>query len=75
MSPKAKKLLEQILQLPSEEREFIASELYESLDPEFASDAAWSAEIKRRVEELESGTVKGIPWEQVRQKMLDYKGD
>lgn len=53
----------------------IASELYESIDPEFADEAAWSAEVQRRVAELKAGTVETISWEQVRQKMLDYKGE
>lgn len=75
MSPQTQKLLEEVLQLPLEDREMIASELYESIDPEFADEAAWSAEVQRRVAELKAGTVETISWEQVRQKMLDYKGE
>jgi putative addiction module component (TIGR02574 family) len=53
----------------------MASELYESLDPKFAYDAAWSEEIKRRVDKLKAVTVKTIPWEQFRRKMLNQQGD
>jgi putative addiction module component (TIGR02574 family) len=34
-----------------------------ALDPEV--DAAWQVEISRRVEEIQSGKVKGIPGEEV----------
>jgi putative addiction module component (TIGR02574 family) len=75
MSPQTQRLLDEILQLPLEDRELIADSIYESIDSDIDYDAAWSEEIKRRVEELDSGKVKTIPWEEVRQKMLDYQGD
>jgi hypothetical protein len=30
---------------------------------------AWIAEIERRAEEMESGAVEGIPWEDLREKL------
>jgi putative addiction module component (TIGR02574 family) len=41
----------------------------ESLDP-IGEDVgiAWQAEIARRIEEVESGKVKPVPWEEVRRK-------
>ncbi len=61
-------LRERLLQLPAAERLALASELLDSVegpeDPEWAS--AWAAEISRRVKELDSGTAKTVPWEQVR---------
>jgi hypothetical protein len=33
--------------------------------------AAWAAELDRRVRELDAGTVKAIPWEQVRSETLE----
>ncbi|MEO7033395.1 MAG: addiction module protein, partial [Polyangiaceae bacterium] len=33
--------------------------------------AAWASELNRRVEELDSGAVQGIPWEQVRAGALE----
>jgi putative addiction module component (TIGR02574 family) len=32
--------------------------------------AAWDEEIKRRIEELDSGKAKTIPWEEVRERNL-----
>lgn len=75
MSPQTERLLEELLRLPLEERELLTSHLLESLDDEFADEASWAAEIKRRVDEVVSGKAKMIPWEQVRQNMLDYKGE
>lgn len=33
-------------------------------------EAAWSAEIERRLVEIDSGTVELIPWEDVRSELL-----
>ncbi|WP_254511971.1 addiction module protein [Anatilimnocola floriformis] len=75
MSPQTEKLLEEVLRLPLEERELFASHLLESLDDEFADEAAWSAEIKRRVDDITAGKTQTTPWSEVRQRMLDYKGE
>jgi putative addiction module component (TIGR02574 family) len=40
-------------------------------EPEPDVEAAWLAEIARRVAEVEAGTVKTIPWDEVRQRLLD----
>jgi putative addiction module component (TIGR02574 family) len=34
-------------------------------------EAAWAAEIERRVAELDASVVKAIPWEEVRQRLVD----
>jgi putative addiction module component (TIGR02574 family) len=60
-------------ELSEQDRATLAGLLIESLegeaDPEV--EAAWAAEIERRVAELDAGTVKTIPWEEVRQRLLD----
>ena len=45
----------------------------ESLDTDVDEDseAAWSAEIARRLGELDSGAVKPIPWEKARRMILE----
>ncbi|TAJ10181.1 MAG: addiction module antitoxin RelB [Nitrospirae bacterium] len=60
------------LQLPLQARAALASLLIESLDAEVDEDAktAWSAEIARRVQELEGGKVKTIPWLEARRQIL-----
>ena len=62
-------LLKKALALPCEARSALASFLLESLDETVAPSAdeeEWSNEIARRVEELDSGKVKPIPWAEAR---------
>jgi putative addiction module component (TIGR02574 family) len=56
---------EQALKLPMQDREWLAHELLRSV-PEREITAAEGAEWQRRLEDLESGRVKGIPWEEAR---------
>ncbi len=60
-------------ELPEKDRADLAALLIESLEgePDEDVEGAWAAEIQRRVAELEAGTVKSIPWEEVRQRLLD----
>jgi putative addiction module component (TIGR02574 family) len=58
------------LGLPPKERARLAQRLIASLDPESDRDVeqAWLEESERRLDELESGKVAGIPAEQVLEK-------
>ena len=60
-------------ELSEHDRATLAGLLIESLEsePDPEVEAAWSAEIERRVAELDAGAVKTIPWEEVRQRLLD----
>jgi putative addiction module component (TIGR02574 family) len=71
-----KRLLEEALHLPAEERAALAGALIESLDAEIDEDAeaAWSAEVRRRVENLDAGLAKTVPWAEVRRRILDAAG-
>ena len=52
--------------LPPEERVRLAEELLSSVqDSDEEVDAAWAEEIERRLEEVENGTAKLIPAEEV----------
>ena len=52
--------------LPPEERVRLAEELLSSVQgADEEVDAAWAEEIKRRLDEIESGTAKLIPAEEV----------
>ena len=56
-------LEKQVMDLPPRSRIRIAEKIIESVD-DFTSkevEAAWSEEIQRRVNDIESGKVKGIP--------------
>ena len=68
MTQEASELLHKALALSEEERAEMASTLIGSLDPvqDADAEAAWQQEIARRVEELQSGKTKLIPWESVR---------
>ena len=60
-------------ELSEKDRADLAGLLIESFEgePDEGVEAAWAAEIERRVAELEAGAVKSIPWEEVRQRLLD----
>jgi putative addiction module component (TIGR02574 family) len=73
MSPDVSDLLKKALALPPEARADLAGSLLESLDEGPADEsveATWSVEIKRRIEELDSGKVKPIPWEEARREVV-----
>lgn len=51
--------------LPAEDRARLAEELLASLDPQHSAvDAAWDEELRRRIDEVERGTVELIPGDQ-----------
>jgi putative addiction module component (TIGR02574 family) len=70
MTQEAQELLKKALALPDKERADLAGSLIESLDSAVDEDAeaAWQEEIARRLEEVRSGKVKTIAWDNVRQK-------
>ena len=39
--------------------------------PELDVEAAWSAEIERRLVDIDAGTVDLIPWDDVRSELFD----
>lgn len=55
----------------------MAAQLIESLDREVdeGAEAAWSAEIARRVEELETGRIQTVPWSEARRQILGLTGE
>jgi putative addiction module component (TIGR02574 family) len=64
--PATKKLIDEALSLPVEERAHLANTLLESLNmPNPAMDKKWAAVAKQRLEELRSGKVKPIPGDEV----------
>ena len=77
MSPKAEKILEEALELPDSARADLAAALLESLDQDVDEDveAAWSEEIARRIQEVESGAVKPIPWEEARKMIFESRDE
>ncbi|HEV8132534.1 MAG TPA: addiction module protein [Acidobacteriota bacterium] len=72
MSPTAEELLRQALSLNEKDRALLAGALIESLhgEAEPGTEEAWESIIKRRVEQLEAGTVKTVPWSQIRERLF-----
>lgn len=70
----AEKFLSEALALPATERAEVAEQLLKSLDHSTQDDSdaeqAWQQEIDKRYSELNSGKVSGIPWEDVRTRIL-----
>jgi putative addiction module component (TIGR02574 family) len=78
MTEEASTILKKALALPAEARAAIADSLLESLDqspPEESVEAAWSEEIKRRIDDIDSGKVQLIPYEEVRRRLLARLSD
>ena len=72
MKPMHKKVLEEALRLPAEARAALAGHLLESLDDAVDEDVemAWSKEIARRIDDLNRGKVKTVPWSVARRQIL-----
>jgi len=71
MSPKSAELFKQALELSVEERADLAAQILESLE---ASDdpsvqAAWQAEIERRMADVDSGAVKPISLDEFQRRL------
>ena len=64
-------VLFEALRLPPEERAAIAGELIQSLDTEVDPDAeaAWSAEIRARLERVDAGLAKTVGWSEARRRI------
>src|SRR6266851_2223339 len=71
MTQQASELLQKALSLSEKERAELAGSLIESLDTtvDEAAETAWNQEIVRRIEDLNSGKAKTIPWEVVRSRI------
>jgi putative addiction module component (TIGR02574 family) len=69
MSPAGEALLRLALKLPEADRLELADALIAASEPPEAVRAAWLAEAHRRTEELHSGKVTPIPWEEVKRRL------
>jgi putative addiction module component (TIGR02574 family) len=73
MSRESAILLAEALHLPEAERGELAAKLIDSLDPDRDEDveAAWSVEIQRRLDDLRTGRVRPVPWDEARRRILE----
>jgi putative addiction module component (TIGR02574 family) len=77
MTPQTAQLLQDVLRLPESERSELAAKIIDSLDPttDTELDSAWGEEIRRRIEELDSGAVKPVPWAEARRQIMEDVDD
>jgi putative addiction module component (TIGR02574 family) len=73
MTKEVSDLLQKALALPAEARAALAGSLLDSLDDSVdpTAEEAWRLEIARRVEDLDSGKVKPLPWAEARRQIAD----
>jgi putative addiction module component (TIGR02574 family) len=71
MAEDVSQLLKRALALPPEARAALAGSLLESLEEtlDASVEEAWNQEIARRIEELDSGKMKPIPWAEARRQI------
>ena len=72
MTPEVSKLLEQALSLTIEEQEALANSLISNLvgKVDEGVQAAWEAEIGKRIADLDSGNAKTTSWAEVSKRNL-----
>jgi len=67
MTRPAKKIVDAGIKLAESDRIQIVEELLASLEPaDDDIDIAWAAEVQRRSREIKEGTVRPIPWKEVK---------
>ena len=73
MSRTYDEIREDALKLSIEERSWLIDELWESTlsEEQRSIQAEWLDEAERRLDEIEAGTAKTIPWEEVLQHMRE----
>ena len=73
MSAKMRQVIENIKKLSSDERAFVAHCLISSLEnkQDDGVDEAWLELAEKRFSELESGSVQGVTWDEIKK---DIKG-
>jgi putative addiction module component (TIGR02574 family) len=76
MTARAEELLKQVLDLSEVERATIVSRLVESLNSEMDEgvETAWSDEIRRRIEAVDSGEERLLGWDEVEARLFRRQG-
>jgi putative addiction module component (TIGR02574 family) len=61
---RAEQIVEEVLQLPEEDRAWVIHKLAQSVEDESTNsvEAAWAKEIDRRIAEVDSGMADLRPW-------------
>ncbi len=66
-----RELLVEALRLSDDQRAALAGELIQSLETDVDPDAEaeWSAEIRRRIAQVDAGTALTVPWSEARRRI------
>ena len=75
MDNQPQQLLDAALTLPESDRASLAASLIRSLDsaPDASADAAWAAEVERRVRSINDGSVELQPWDTVMAQLRERR--
>jgi putative addiction module component (TIGR02574 family) len=68
---RVEELVEQVRSLSPDEQEAFRILLDAETTDDFELSPEWKAEIQRRIEDIDSGRVKTIPWEEVRDRLRE----
>lgn len=73
MTSSARRVLEEALALPEEDRRRVAEALLDSVPGESDQEieSAWRDEVLRRIGEVQRGEVEPEPWSEVKQRLRD----
>lgn len=71
MNARVDHLIDEALALPPQERSAVALALLDSLggEDEATVSRAWADEIRRRKDELRSGAVRAVPWDEAKARL------
>lgn len=73
--PATKKIIDEVLSLPVEERAIIADSILKSLNaPSHSIDKKWIEVARQRLQEIRSGKVKPVPGDEVFAKVRERFG-
>ena len=77
MNTSTQQLYDEAMRLSGPERAELAALLIESLDPRVDTEihAAWDAEIKSRIDQLDNDAVTAVPWPEARRMILGTSDD
>jgi len=72
MGNPAEQILDEALGLPESERRVLALRLLDSVgdEPPEAVERAWVEEARRRLDDLQAGRTRAVPWEEARQRIF-----
>ena len=79
MTDNAERLFQELMSLAVEERAEIVNRLWDDIndcdDSEFDLGSEWEEEIRRRIEDHESGKTKGIPFDEAMKMIVAEEED